>query len=153
EFNTEPGLRITATHLPGTSKRWAIVVDPAGMEKSAAGEHAAALHDAGWNVVCVDLRACGRTAVAGDTIGRAPDHNSAEWAMWIGRPLLGQWAYDVRRAADASLASIEGVPDELAVVGIGAGGLIALVAAAQDEALVRVGMTDSLGSYVSEAPY
>ena len=153
EFDTEPGLRIAAIHLASESKRWAIVVDPAGMEKAAAGEHATALQAAGWNVVCVDLRACGRTAVAGDTIGKAPDHNSAEWAMWIGRPLLGQWAYDVRRTADALLASIEGIPDELAVVGIGTGGLIALVAAAQDEALVHVGIADALGSFVSDVPY
>jgi len=153
EFDVEPALRIAARHLKGDSKRWVIVVYPAGMEKAAGGEHAVTLQAAGWNVVCVDLRACGRTAVAGDTIGKAPDHNSAEWAMWIGRPLLGQWAYDVRRTAEALLASMEGVPDELAVVGVETGGLIALVAAAQDEALVRVGIADSLGSYVSEAPY
>lgn len=152
-FDTEPGLRIAATHLVGMSKRWAIVVDPAGMEKAAAGEHASALQAAGWNVVCVDLRACGHMAVAGDSIGRAPDHNSAEWSLWIGRPLLGQWSYDVRRTANALLASIEGTPDELAVVGIGTGGLIALTAAVQDEALLRVGITDSLGSYVSDVPF
>jgi hypothetical protein len=86
-------------------------------------------------------------------IGRAPDHNSAEWSLWIGRPLLGQWSYDVRRSVQAVLDSIDGVPDELAVVGIGTGGLVALVAAAQEDALTRVGMVDSLTSYISEVPY
>lgn len=152
-FDTEPNVRITALRRPADSKRWVILVDHAGVDKAAGSDHAAELRAAGWNVVCVDLRACNRTAVTGDAIGNAPDHNSAEWSMWIGRPLLGQWAYDVRRTAAALLASIEGVPDELAVVGVGTGGLVALVAAAQDEALVRVGITDSLSSYVSEMPY
>jgi len=153
EFDTEPDLQIAATHLPGETKRWALVVDPAGMEKAAAGNHAKALQSAGWNVLCIDLRACGRTAVAGDAIGRAPDHNSAEWSLWIGRPLLGQWSYDVRRAIPALLGSIEGVPEELVVVGIGQGGLIALLAAAQENTIERVAMVDSLASYVAEVPF
>jgi dienelactone hydrolase len=154
EYDSEPGIRIAATHLAGDSKQWVIVVDPAGMEKAAAGEHAKALQAEGWNVVCVDLRATGRTAVAGDAVGnRAPDHNSAEWSLWIGRPLLGQWAYDVRRTVDALLESIEGIPEEVAAVGIGQGGLVALLAAAQDDSLVRVALVDSLGTYVSDVPY
>jgi dienelactone hydrolase len=154
EFDSEPGLRIAATHLAGDSKQWVIVVDPAGMESAVAGEHAKALQAAGWNVVCVDLRAIGRTAVAGDSVGRrAPDHNSAEWSLWIGRPLVGQWAYDVRRTQEALLQSIEGVPDEVAVVGLGTGGLAALLAAAQEESLVRVGTVGALATFVSDVPY
>ena len=44
-----------------------------------------------------DLRATGALAWPRDKIGGAPDHNTAQWGLWIGRPLLGQWALDVRR--------------------------------------------------------
>jgi dienelactone hydrolase len=153
EYDAEPGIRLSATHLPGESKRWVIVVDPAGMQQASANEYAQALRSAGWNLVCVELRACGKQGVPGDSIGNAPDHNTAEWSLWIGRPLLGQWAYDVRRTVDAVLASIDGVPEEIGVLGLGSGGPIALVAAAQDESLVRVGTTHALASYITEVPY
>ena len=41
----------------------------------------------GWAVL--ELRATGRMEVSGDRIGKAPDHNSAEWSLWLGRPLAG----------------------------------------------------------------
>jgi cephalosporin-C deacetylase-like acetyl esterase len=153
QFTSEPHVRLVATHLPADSKRWAIVVDPAGMEKTLASEYAAALREAGWNIVAPELRATGTLAVPGDTIGRAPDHNSAQWSLWIGRPLLAQWAFDVRRAIDALLASIEGVPEEIGVIGLGTGGPIALLAAAQDETIVRIATADSLSTYVFDEPY
>jgi cephalosporin-C deacetylase-like acetyl esterase len=153
EFDSEPGVRLAALHLPADSKRWVIVVDPAGMEKAAANKHTQSLHEAGWNVVCVDLRACGRQALPGDAVGHAPDHNSAEWSLWIGRPLLGQWAYDVRRTLDALLASIESVPEEIGVVGLETGGMIALVAAAQNDTIDRVATVDAMATYVLEVPY
>ena len=30
-----------------------------------------------------------------------PDHNAvAEWGLWVGRPLLGQWVWDIIRWLD-----------------------------------------------------
>jgi dienelactone hydrolase len=55
-----------------------------------------ALVDKGWAVATLDLRATGGLRPAGDAIAGAPDHNSAEHAVWVGRPLLGQWVVDVR---------------------------------------------------------
>ena len=63
-------------------------------------ELAAELLATGWDVVTADLRATGPTAYPRDKIGRAPDHNTAEWSLWIGRPLLGQWVTDVVRLLD-----------------------------------------------------
>jgi dienelactone hydrolase len=91
---------------------------------------AAALLEANWAVFAPDLRATGETQSAGDAIGGAPDHNSAEHALWVGRPLLGQWVFDVSCLLDW-LALQPGLDRRrVSVVGIGQAGLVALCAAA-----------------------
>lgn len=153
QFDTEPGLRIAAKHLPGESKNWVILVDSDGMNKAAESELAKSLQKADWNVVCVDLRATGDMSVAGDQIGRAPDHNSAEWSLWIGRPLVGQWARDIRRTLDAVLESIDTLPDEVALVGVGSASIAALLAGVQEDAFKQVALASPLTSYISDAPF
>src|SRR5262249_7921050 len=63
--------------------------------KSEALKHplAGALLQRNWTVIAPDLRATGETRAASDGkgIAGAPDHNSTEHALWVGRPLLGQW--------------------------------------------------------------
>ncbi len=108
---------------------------------------------AGWTIVRVELRASGKHTPPGDKIGNAPDHNSAEWSLWIGRPLLGQWAWDVRRMLDAISETDGSLPKEIAVVGIGTAGPVALCAAALDERISHVMTLDSLASYVTDEPY
>jgi hypothetical protein len=101
----------------------------------------------------VDLRATGALAWPGDKIGAAPDHNTAQWGLWIGRPLLGQWAVDVRRLLDA-VQKLEGkLPDRVALIGHGPAGTVALTAAAVDSRITHVVALDSLASYVTDAPY
>ena len=100
--------------------------------KAAALKHpaAAALVAAGWAVSAPDLRATGETKPAGDAVRGAPDHNSAEHALWVGRPLLGQWVFDVQCLLDF-LAIQPGLQKQrFAVVGIGQAGLVAVCAAA-----------------------
>ena len=108
---------------------------------------------AGWTVVRVELRASGKHTPTGDKIGNAPDHNSAEWSLWIGRPLLGQWTHDVRRMLDAIAETDGSLPKEIAVVGIGTAGPVALCAAALDERISHAMTLDSLASYVTDEPY
>ena len=114
---------------------------------------AAALRQDGWSLVTLDLRATGRLAVPSDKVGHAPDHNSAEWGLWIGRPLLGQWVHDVRRLLDALEAAGGARPRETVLVGLGPGGLVALAAAATDPRVSRVAAVGTLASYVSDEPY
>jgi hypothetical protein len=114
---------------------------------------AAALRANGWSLVTLDLRATGRLAVPSDQVGHAPDHDSAEWGLWIGRPLLGQWVCDVRRLLDTLDAAGAARPRETALVGIGPGGVVALAAAATDSRVSRVAAVGSLASYVSDEPY
>jgi len=99
------------------------------------------------------LRATGALAWPGDKVGGAPDHNTAQWGLWTGRPLLGQWALDVRRLLDA-VKQVEGkLPDRIAVVGQGPAGIVALTAGAVDSRITHVAAIDSLASYVTDAPY
>jgi len=155
-FQSEPGMRLTAFQTPAESPpraKLALVLDWAGSDAAAASETAKALHAAGWTLVTVDLRATGKLAVRGDTIGAAPDHNSAEWSLWIGRPLLGQWVHDVRRTLDAVQAVDGALPPQVAVVGNGPMGLVALAAAALDERIHLTVCVGTLGSFVSDVPY
>ncbi|MDX1967885.1 MAG: acetylxylan esterase, partial [Planctomycetaceae bacterium] len=114
----------------------------------------AALQAKGLSVVTLDLRATGELSQPGDRIGRAPDHNTAEWSLWIGRPLLGQWTYDVLRSIEAIQASF---PDagkrRFHVIGQGPMGLVALCAGAASDQFHSVAAINTLASYVTDVPY
>src|SRR5262249_45951789 len=134
-------------------KRLGIVLDLEGSEHARQTEIVQALGEAGWGLIFVDVRATGKYAVGGDAIGRAPDHNSAEWSIWTGRPLLGHWIWDVRCTLE-QIAKDQ--PDALAsatLLGLGPAGLVALGAAIFDSRVERVALVQSLASLVSDAPY
>lgn len=156
-FEPEAGIRLSArveTGRGADSPR-AILLDLDGAERAGAGPIAGELRRAGWSVVTLDLRATGRLAPAHDAVGYAPDHDSAEWGLWIGRPLLGQWVDDVRRLLDA-LDAGSGVANprrSTTLIGIGPGGLVALAAAARDSRVDRVAAVGTVASLVSEVPY
>jgi len=152
-FESEPGVTIAAKHFQGRGKRLAVLLDLEGMEHAAESAIAHGLRDAAWDLVIADLRATGALAQAGDVVGHAPDHNTAEWSLWIGLPLLGQWAWDVSRLLDAIKASNSSLPEEVAVVGVGPAGLVALVAAAQDQRIKKLATVGTLASFVSDEPY
>lgn len=123
-----------------------------GIDSKAVSGMAKSLAVDGRSVLTVPLRATGQNAVARDSIGRAPDHNSAEWSLWIGRPLVGQWCHDVRVTLDA-LESDGGSAKQITVVGIGPAGLAALCSGAIDSRIDRVVTVGALASFISDAPY
>ena len=154
-FTPEPGLELVARRAVSESppERLAIVLDLDGGEKAAASRLAVALREEGWNVLTLDLRATGKLAQPNDRIRRAVDHNTAEWALWLGRSLLGQWVVDVRRLLDALTEQDGRLPKELLVAGTGPAGLVAISAAALDSRITSVAALDTLASYVTETPY
>jgi len=154
-YESEPGLTLTLQRKAApNATRLAILIDlDAGAEAALTSNLATQLSAKGWSVAAAELRATGRNAVQRDQIGRAPDHNSAEWSLWIGRPLLGQWAWDVRRTLDALKEQDGTLPKEITLIGNRSGGTVALCAAALDDRITRVVTINSLASYVTEQPY
>ena len=160
-FQSEPGIELTMivrgvpeTPQPPKINRLAVLLDlEQSADKTMGSEQANKLLKEGWAVAVPELRAVGRFTVPGDKIGHAPDHNSADWSLWIGRPLLGQWTWDVRRALDVMSARLAKLPSEVMVVGNGTVGPIALCASALDERITHAVTINSLASYVTDEPY
>jgi hypothetical protein len=151
EFDPEPGVTVAAQVRAG-EKRLAIVLHPDGLEAAEAGGLPGALHKAGWSVVTADLRNTGRFASPGDQIGNAVDHTSAQWAMWCGRPMLGQWVWDVSRLLDA-LEHKSALPEKTIVIGMESTGLVAVCAAILDRRIAQTAVVNMPASFVSEKPY
>lgn len=160
-FQSEPGITLTVmlrgvpeTPQPPKINRLAVLLDlEQSADKTMASEQANKLLTEGWAVAVPQLRAVGKFTVAGDKIGHAPDHNSAEWSLWIGRPLLGQWTWDVRRTLDVLAGRLAKLPPEVMLVGNGTAGSVALAAAALDERITHAVTVNSLASYVTDEPY
>jgi cephalosporin-C deacetylase-like acetyl esterase len=154
-FESEPGIHLTASRYGGKSgsARLVLVLNLDKTEENAPGGLVGTLLLAGWTVVVPELRAAARLAIPHDIVRDVPDHKSAEWAMAIGRPLLAQWTHDVRRTLDALDTSGGPLPAEVAVIGRGPSGVVALCAAALDPRITRAVTMDSLASYVTDVPY
>jgi len=155
QIEPEPGLTLTARQdrSDAQAKRLAVLIDLDGADKAAGSELASALRREGWSVLTMDLRATGQLAYARDGIGRAPDHNTARWSLWIGRPLLGQWVLDVRRLLDALQEDDGSLPGEILAAGVGPAGLVAVCAAALDSRITHAAAIGMLASFVTEEPY
>ncbi|OYW24899.1 MAG: acetylxylan esterase [Planctomycetales bacterium 12-60-4] len=159
-FVSEPGITLTVRRLgevgferPLTANI-VVLLNYGGANAAAKSPLVKSLQSKGFSVATLDMRATGELAIAGDKIGRAPDHNSAEWSLWIGRPLLGQWTWDVLRSIEA-LKSVRPESTKLRfhVVGEGPAGLVALCAGVVSDQIESVAAIDSLASYVTDVPY
>ncbi|MCA9091485.1 MAG: acetylxylan esterase, partial [Planctomycetaceae bacterium] len=128
-FETEFGLRLNASrHAAGTGAQRVILLD---FDKGLAANHsdlAVEFRKQNWTTIALEQRATGGMAWKSDKIGRAPDHTTAEWSLWLGRPLLAQWVWDATRLLEA-LDEQGPAAETTAVVGIGPAGLVALCAA------------------------
>ena len=161
-FTSEPGIKLsvllrgvprTLTKPPEVN-RLAVLLDlEQSADRTVQGDLAKKLQSEGWAVAVPELRAVGRFALPTDKIGNAPDHNSAEWSLWIGRPLLGQWTWDVRRTLDVLSSRLAKLPPEVMLVGNGTAGPVALCSAALDERITHAVTINSLASYVTDEPY
>lgn len=153
----EPGLSIDVTVLsgPGGHRRPAcVLLHLDGRDAVAKHPLAQELVKAGWTVVAPNLRATGATKPANDTIRDAADHNSAEHAVWIGRPLMGQWLTDVQAVLDWLAAQPTVDRRHIVVAGVGPAGLVALVGGGLwDDRVAGVLAVETPVTYLTEAPY
>ncbi|AWM38224.1 Gluconolactonase precursor [Gemmata obscuriglobus] len=131
-----------------------VLLNLEGAKAAQQGELYAALKTAGVTVVTFDLRGTGTLAGIGERVGRAPDHNTAEWGLWLGRPLLGQWCIDLHRVL--SILRSEAGLNYITVIGEGPAGIVALSAAALDVNEKRISAVvaiNTLTSFVTDEPY
>ncbi len=112
------------------------------------------LAEKGWTVVAPEPRGTGASRPANDKVRDAIDHNSAEHALWVGRPLLGQWVFDVQVVLDWFGLQPDLDRRRIAVVGIGPAGLVALAAAAVlDDRVTAAAVLESPVSLITEEAY
>ncbi len=150
----EPGLEIRLVIKPGQPDRGHYVIfDLAGAEASWQRPLAQQLSQSGATVTCTDLRVSGHYAASGDKIGQAPDHNTAEWAIWVGRPLLGQWIADALISVQFLADQLGATRAKMTLLGLGPASLIALGAGLYDPKIPRVGLVGGLASFVTTTPY
>lgn len=158
QVKPEPGVtvrmvtRTLAASRPEGRRSTVIVLKLSGDDSEAQTALMSEVVQSGGTAVSVELRATGQTAWPKDKIGRAVDHNSAEWSLWLGRPLLGQWVMDVRSVV-STLRNDRDAPPSICIIGVGHAGVVALAAAAVDSRIDRVAVVDTLGSYITSTPY
>ena len=129
-------------------KHQLIILTMEGAAASRTNSIAASLRAQGKTVETFSLRATGEHSYHRDKIRRAPDHNTAEWSLWLGRPLLGQWVQDVRTFLNARETF-----GPTTLIGVGPAALVAVTTAAMDDRIERTFAVDLLSSYISEVPY
>jgi len=126
-----------------------LFVDGQGKAAGAApGGAAEKLVKAGRAVLSIDVRGIGETAAVTPKAYWSKEYPIAYLAFHLGRPLLGQRVEDVLAAAEVLAARPEIDAGNLAVHGVGAGGPIALHAAALDARLHEITMEQSIESWM-----
>jgi len=168
DFSPEVGLHLTArVETPLEAKGdvgTVILLDLDGSVVAEKSELATEVRSAGLRLVTCDLRATGISAQPGDKIARAPDHNTAEWSLWIGRPLLGQWVQDVRQLLVALDRHDPALVRDVTVIGRGPAGLVGIAWAASEASIDKapagagpnrrtVVAIGTMASYIHPAPY
>lgn len=153
---TENGIEVPvrvkpANVLPGKEPiPVTVVVGPEGAD--AALKVATEVERQGF-VVAIELPGTGRLAPERDTIGRAPDHNSAEWSLWIGRPTVMLWAYTIVRVVEL-LPKVFDVPSvNVRLVGEGSACLAANIAALSLIEVKSVRLHGGAASFVADQPF
>jgi dienelactone hydrolase len=153
----EPGIALpwqvlggtAAPESPRAARPAVLALHPDGAAAAGRLPLARRLAEAEALVMTVDLRGTGASANPADALGEIPDHTLCEAALWVGRPLMGQWVTDVHVTVGA-LAAQPGVdPERLFVIGWREAGLLALIAAGLDRRIHGAAAIESLATYVT----
>jgi len=155
QWQPAAGITLTARLEPGDSQVIVLLLHMGGAEAARRSPLYQTARRAGLRVLTLDLRATGPLAPQRNRIGRAVDHNAAQWGLWLGRPLFQQWLWDIHSLVKI-LQEVEKVPQRsILYVGEGPAGLLALAAAAVSPDAVEFGAAavHSPVTLVTEQPY
>ena len=155
QWQPAAGITLTARLEPGNSQVIVLLVHLEGAQAARQSSLYRQARRAGLRVLTLDLRATGPLAPQRNRIGRASDHNAAQWGLWLGRPLFRQWLWDIHSLVKV-LQEVEKVPQRsILYVGEGPAGLLALAAAAVSQEAVEFGAAavHSPVTLVTEQPY
>lgn len=158
KFSPRPGVVLSASLEPGKPKAPCIVlVNLEGAEAARKSDLYAQIKASGAWVVTLDLRGTGKFAPASERVGRAPDHNSAEWGLWLGRPLVGQWFEELSDSVDLINLGLKQQFREPhtppVYVGEGSAGLALLMWGAAVNMPVHIVAVNGPATLVTDAPY
>jgi dienelactone hydrolase len=169
EMTSEPGIRLTGAlrHCgrdqgpTPKSRGTAIFIDEKGSTSEDTAEALAPWQTAGFFTFLAGLRAVGPRKPQTHAVAGVPDHDEAEWAIWLGRPLLGQWLWDMLqwivvldtlRRDPRRFGLPAEIPEPLTLVGRGSMSLAALLTAAYSPRVGSVLVDGCLVSFVAPAP-
>jgi hypothetical protein len=135
------------------AKARCLVIHSDGEEAARAHSVVKELAGKSWSVLTASLRLTGSALPKSGAIAGAPDHTPAEHGIWIGRPLLGQWAADTLTWL-GELLNHEPEKTSDVMVAVGHYAPVALVSAALSaEHPQTVILIDPLVTYVTDVPY
>lgn len=149
------GITLTARLEPGKSQVIVILLHMDGAQAAQQSQLYQLARRCGLRVVTLDLRATGPLAPERNRVGRAIDHNAAQWGLWLGRPLFQQWLWDIYSLVWVLRDLGEVTERSILYVGEGLAGLLALAAAAVSQDGVEYGAAavNSPVTLVTDRPY
>jgi dienelactone hydrolase len=156
-FDAEPNMPIPGWWLDAGDRkadlRLVVAVHPEGKSAALKEELVIQLARKPCHLLLLDLRSTGETASPIDPLGSCPDHNSARWSIWIGRPLVAQWAWDLIRTIEFAKLATQRPNAPVHLIGFAEAGLAALVTPITDDRVATVTATGTLAGYVTPAPF
>lgn len=154
QVEVEPGIEIPVVVISPKSlsmdQPLIVVADPDGELTNPSHPVIMELLRLGVHVALLELRATGSTAVPRDRIADAIDHNSCEWAVWIGDPLAGQWARDLMAAIEVLSPRVGIDAGRISVAARGGAALAAVLAAVFDDRIDVVAALHPLATFVTD---
>ncbi len=155
QWQPAPGITLTARLEPGKSPVIVMLLHMDGAQAARQSQLYQLARRSGLRVVTLDLRATGPLAPERNRVGRAVDHNAAQWGLWLGRPLFQQWLWDIHSLVRVLREMEEVTERSILYVGEGPAGLLALAAAtvSQDGVEYGAAAVNSPVTLVTDRPY
>ncbi|MFL2869349.1 MAG: alpha/beta hydrolase family protein [Pirellulaceae bacterium] len=155
-FESEPGLEIVVRYRDDLSdeKSERVVLMLSLADRTDRQEAAIADIPDPVRFYELQLRATGDAFPQGDLISRAVGHNSFQWGALVGRPLIAQWVFDIRRTIEVlQEQGMLGKESRLSILSTGEAGIVAFTANAVLEDITSVVAIDSPHTLVRRTPF